>query len=120
GLQAQLALSDRGQIALLLILASVTKQRAHGVHLGMTYRRVASRAVDLFQNNAGFRDPQARSSILFRYQSSEIPALGERVHKFLRILLVLINVSPVPVWKILAKPAYLFANGLPRFLYRGG
>src|SRR5438309_2150706 len=76
GLQAQLALGDRGQIAPLLLLASVTKQRAHGVHLGMTYGGVASRAIDLFQNNAGFRHPQARSSILFRYQSSEIPAFG--------------------------------------------
>src|SRR5262249_19511694 len=97
--------------------ASVTEQGTHRVHLRVADRAVAARSVDLFQNDAGFRNAESRASILFGDQSGEITAASERIDKFLWILFVLVNVFPIRVWKILTEPAHLFTNRVPRILY---
>src|SRR3546814_3910082 len=51
GLQAQLTLGDARQIALLLRLAAVPQQGAHGVHLRVAGGAVAAGLLDLLQKD---------------------------------------------------------------------
>ena len=52
GLKADLPAGNLRQVAALLLLAAMTQERAHDIHLRMTGCRVAARAIDLFQDHA--------------------------------------------------------------------
>ena len=116
GLQAEFALGDCGKIAPFLFLAAVAKQRPHGVHLGVAGAGVAARAVDFLEDDAGLGDAESRAAVLLRNQNREIFAGGERIDELLRVLLVLIDVSPICARETLAKFANRLANRLPILL----
>src|SRR3546814_7005249 len=71
GLQAQLTLGDARQIALLLRLASVPQQGAHGVHLRVAGGAVAAGLLDLLQNGADRGQRQAAAAVLFGNQRGD-------------------------------------------------
>jgi hypothetical protein len=61
--------------------------------------RVAGRAVDLFEDDAGLGDAEAGTAIRLRNQRREITAGGQRIDKGLRIFAGLVDVAPIRIGK---------------------
>ena len=114
-LQPQFALGDGWQVAAFLFIAAVPQHCAHGVHLGMAGAGVAAGVIDLFENDAGLGDAQARPAILFRNQRGEIAALREGRDKLLGVAFFLVHGAPVWIGKIFAEAANRLADGLAIF-----
>ena len=85
-LEAQLAFGDLRQIAPLLLVAAVTKQRAHRVHLRVRGRGVAAGCVDLLDDQRRLCHTETGAAVLGRDQRAEPARLGERVDESLRVL----------------------------------
>ena len=118
GLEPQFAARDLGQIAPLLLLAAVLEQRAHRVHLGVAGERIAGRAVDLLQDDAGLGDAETGAAILFGDQRAEIAARRQRIDKGLRIFAGLVDVAPIGIGEARADLADRIADRLTVFLAR--
>ena len=84
-LQPELAGGDCRQEALLLLLASVAEQRAHDVHLRMAGAGVAAGGVDLLEDDARRREPEAGAAVLLRDERREPAVLGQGGDELLRI-----------------------------------
>src|SRR3954453_13623345 len=95
GLQSQFTLGDRGQPKLLLRLAAVTQQRAHGVHLCVTGGAIAAGSVDLLHDRRSRRQRQAAAAILLRDQCGEESGFGERRDEFAWIATFAIEPPPI-------------------------
>ena len=95
GLEPQLARGDRGQEALLLLLAPVAQQGAHHVHLGVTDAGARRRAVDRLEDQARFEHPETAPAVLLGDERREPSALGEGVDELRRV--AVLPVDPLPV-----------------------
>ena len=78
-LQPQLAGGNRGQIRPLLRLGAVAHQHIHHVHLAVTGTGVAAAAIDLFHDDRGFGEAQARAAVLRWDQRREPPSFREGI-----------------------------------------
>src|SRR5207248_4705315 len=110
-LQAQLAGSDLREVAALLLLAAMPKQRAHDVHLGVALAGGAARGVDLLEDDRGGAQWQARAAILLRDQRGKKPTLGQFGDELARIGLLVFELPPIGAGVFLAN----LAHGLAQF-----
>src|SRR6266508_5779636 len=115
-LQPQLAACNLRQPAIFLLRAAMAQQRTHDVYLGVERRRVAARAIDLFQHDAGLGDAQAQAAILFRNERREVAGAGERLDKLPRIGALAIGRAPVQIGKTCTE---LSDAHTQLFLFRG-
>ncbi len=84
-LQAQFAGRDCRQVAPLLFLGAVAQQRAHDVHLRVAGAGIGAGAIDLFEDDGGFRDAKAAAAVLCGNQRGEPSGVGERLDEFFRV-----------------------------------
>ena len=110
-LESKLPARNPGQVALFLFSAAVPEQGAHDVHLGMTGGGIAARAVDLFQNHAGFGHRQSRATVLFGDEGRQPAGLSQFINKLLWIAIFLIEPAPIFVSILTTE----FANLIPNF-----
>ena len=105
GLEPQLAAGDAGEVALLLLIAAVTQDDTHDVHLGVASRGVAAGPVDLFENHAGLGDGHAAAAVLLGNEGGEPAELGELPDKRLGVGALLVEGAPVGAVVLLADVA---------------
>src|SRR5262249_58445282 len=99
------------KIFLLLRLAAVTEQRAHGVHLRMAGGTVAAGRVDFLHDGGGGAHREPAAAVLLRDQRGQKARLGERRHEFVRIGALAVELAPVFAGKIGAQRAHRLADG---------
>jgi len=107
GLQPQLAAGNLRQVVTALRLGAVPEEGAHDVQLGVAGRGIATRTVDLLQDDRRLGDPQPGSTKLLGNQRGQIPCLGQRANELLGVGLLGIELTPVAV----RKPRAQFAHG---------
>ena len=107
GLQPQLAAGNLRQVVTALRLGAVPEEGAHDVQLGVAGRGIATRTVDLLQDDRRLGDPQPGPAKLLGNQRGQIPCLGQRANELLGVGLLGIELTPVAV----RKPRAQFAHG---------
>ena len=117
GLEPQIAASDAGEVAALLLLAAMAQQHAHGVHLGVSGGGVAARAIDLFEDDGAFGHAEAASAVLLGDHRAEPAQAGQLADELLGVLRLLVEVAPVAVGE---PGAYVAHRGPDRFEACGG
>ncbi len=110
GLQAQRAIGDLRQIALLLLGIAVPQDGTHRVHLRMAGGTVAPRSVHLLQNRRGGADGEPATAVFFRDQRGEIAGLGQSGNEFGRISALAVERAPVFAGEFGAERAHTLAD----------
>src|SRR5262249_32858158 len=104
-LEADRAVGNAGQVAVLLLLASVPQQRAHHVHLRVAGIGVAAGGVDFREDGAAGADRQAGAAVLFRDGGAEIAGLGEFSDELFGVLVAVLEIAPIGIGKFPADGA---------------
>ena len=76
----------------------------------MARRRVAARAVHLFEDDACFRDAEARAAVLLGDERRKIAGFGERANERVRIRAAGVELAPVRVTERRAQLAHRIAQ----------
>ena len=111
-LQAQLAGGDARQVFALLSLGAVPQQGAHVVHLAVAGAGIAAAAVDLFHDDRGLGQAQARAAVFLRDQRRQPAGLGEGAHEGVGVAAFFIDLAEVFGGELGAQVADGFADVL--------
>ncbi|MNU32866.1 hypothetical protein D3C71_214190 [compost metagenome] len=112
GLQAQFAGGDARQVLALLGFGAVAQQRAHVVHLAVAGAGIAAAAVDLFHDDRGFGQAQARAAIFLGNQRRQPARFRQGSDEVFGIAAFFVDLAEVFGGKLGAKVAHGFADVL--------
>ena len=84
---------------------------AHGVHLGVTGRRVAAALVDLFEDRDRRREVEPGAAIFLGDHGRQIARLCQRLHEGVGIGAAGVEIAPVGAGERLADLRYALADG---------
>ena len=115
GLQAQLAAGQLRQVVALLLLAAVSEQGEHVVHLPMDGPGVAAATVDLLEDHRGLSQAQARAAVFFRDHRREPAGLGHGGDEGFREAFFLIDPAPVFGGKFGTEGTHAFTDEIEFF-----
>jgi len=113
-------LASFGQVVAFLLLAAVSEQGEHVVHLAVDGPGVATAVVHFLEDHRGFRQAQARAAVFFGDHRRQPAGFGHGRDEGFGEALFLVDLAPVFGGEVGTQGAYAFADEVQFFgLVRG-